>query len=80
MVTLVGISKITQLTGTHAVTIWRWVRDGKFPAPIYLQSRRRWRLAEVLAWLDAQAARPHEPILRGAVAQRAAAVDAGVAQ
>ena len=32
----------------HRVTIWRWVREGKFPAPIKLTAGcSRWRMADV---------------------------------
>lgn len=32
-------------------TIWRWVREGKFPAPIKLGPNcTRWRLSDVQAW------------------------------
>ncbi len=32
-------------------TLWRRVKDGKFPKPVYLPGgQRRWRLADLLAW------------------------------
>ena len=32
-------------------TIWRWVREGKFPTPIKLgQNCTRWKLSDVAAW------------------------------
>ena len=32
-------------------TIWRWRRDGEFPAPYRLGGRTaRWRLSEIEAW------------------------------
>ena len=34
----------------HRVTIWRWVREGRFPAPVKLTPGcSRWRMAEVEA-------------------------------
>ena len=34
-------------------TLWRWVRDGKFPPPIALgPNTRAWRESDVLSWLD----------------------------
>jgi len=34
-------------------TIWRWSKDGRFPAPIKLADRvTAWKLEEVLAWLE----------------------------
>jgi predicted DNA-binding transcriptional regulator AlpA len=32
-------------------TIWRWVREGKFPAPVSLGANvTAWRLSDVEAW------------------------------
>jgi predicted DNA-binding transcriptional regulator AlpA len=44
--------------GVSKMTVHRWLNDpGKgFPKPVYLGRRRYWREAEVVAWLDAQAA------------------------
>ena len=34
----------------HRVTIWRWVREGRFPAPVKLTPGcSRWRMADVEA-------------------------------
>lgn len=38
----------------HNVTIWRWIKQGTFPAPIYFNSRRYWRLSDVQAWIRAR--------------------------
>ncbi len=39
------------------VTIWRWVKDGKFPQPIKLSGNvTAWRAEEVRAFLDQQPA------------------------
>jgi predicted DNA-binding transcriptional regulator AlpA len=35
-------------------TIWRNVRDGKFPQPIKIGDSTRWIESEVDAWLDHQ--------------------------
>ena len=58
---ILRIGDVMQAVGLSRVTIWRWVRDGKFPAPIRLGSRHiGWRSEEVQAWIDA---RP--PVLPG---------------
>ena len=37
--------------GVHRTAIWRWVREGDFPAPVQLSKGcTRWRLANVEAW------------------------------
>ena len=38
--------------GISDMTLWRWVRDGKFPAPIKFNGRNYWRRAD--ARIDAQ--------------------------
>jgi prophage regulatory protein len=42
-------------------TIWRMVRDGRFPAPIQLTtSRIGWRLSSILNWLSERETNPVE--------------------
>ena len=36
-------------------TLWRWVKQGKFPAPIKLSDRSTvWKLTEVMSWLNSR--------------------------
>ena len=36
-------------------TLWRWVRAGKFPAPVQLSSQNiAWRRSDVNAWIAAR--------------------------
>ena len=36
-------------------TLWRMVKDGRFPAPIKLSERvTAWRSQDVLAWVESQ--------------------------
>ncbi len=49
-----GIAEIGRRTGKHPTTIRRWIKDGKFPQPVWIGSRRAWDLAEVEAWIAAQ--------------------------
>ena len=40
-----------------ASTLWRWVRLGRFPAPLKIGPNiSAWRVSDVRAWLQAQAA------------------------
>ena len=34
----------------HRVTPWRWVRDGKLPAPIKINGATRWKLSDIEAF------------------------------
>jgi len=44
--------------GISDMSLWRWLNDPalNFPKPLYIQRRRYWREAEVMAWLEACAA------------------------
>lgn len=44
--------------GISDMSLWRWIKntDLNFPQPIYISRRRYWREADVLAWIEAQAA------------------------
>jgi len=42
--------------GVSDMALWRWLRDEKlgFPRPLRIQSRRFWRLTDLVAWERAQ--------------------------
>ena len=48
--------------GVSDMTLWRWLDNPAldFPRPIYISRRRYWRQADVLAWVEAQAASQFE--------------------
>lgn len=59
---LIRINKLASRPGQMGLvpvcpaTIWRWVKDGKFPAPIRLSGRvTAWEVAKVDAWIQSQA-------------------------
>lgn len=45
--------------GISDMSLWRWINSPglNFPRPIYISRRRFFREAEVLAWIEAQAAK-----------------------
>ena len=45
--------------GISDMSLWRWLNSPEmaFPKPIYISRRRYFREAEVLAWIEAQAAK-----------------------
>jgi len=47
--------QVRELVPVSKVTLWRMVREAKFPAPLRIGRMTMWRRAEVLAWIDAQA-------------------------
>lgn len=40
----------------HYVTLWRWIKDGRFPQPIKLGARLAWTQADVDQWLESRRA------------------------
>lgn len=36
------------LKNGYSATLWRWVRDGKLPPPLYLNRQRVWRASDIL--------------------------------
>ncbi|MEZ9130393.1 helix-turn-helix transcriptional regulator [Vibrio breoganii] len=52
---LLGYKDLCPMLGRNYKTIWGWVRDGKFPAPIKLHNRTLgWRVETVEEWLEEQ--------------------------
>ena len=54
--------EVERRLGVTASTIYRWIREGHFPAPVKLgvgpSGRVRWRAADVDGWLDARGTEP----------------------
>lgn len=48
-------AELLQLIPMDRVTIWRRVRDNKFPAPVRLANRNFWLHSEIAAWMKQQA-------------------------
>jgi prophage regulatory protein len=48
---LVGSAEHVGRLPVHRNTLWRWVREGKFPPPVKLgENTTAWRLEDVEAW------------------------------
>ena len=43
--------EITAITGTSFVTVWDWMRKGKFPPGITVVGKTKWRASEIADWL-----------------------------
>jgi predicted DNA-binding transcriptional regulator AlpA len=63
---LVSTKEVLILTSIRCrSSLWRAVKDGKFPAPKRLGANRNcWELAEIEAWADALPRRDYAPIGR----------------
>lgn len=54
---LIKISQVTQLTALSTSSIYRFIREGRFPKPIKLSERASaWRLEDIEAWIAARVA------------------------
>lgn len=54
-IALLTDKQVAELLSIHQITVWRWVREGKLPAPIKITSgATRWRRADIAAWLNAK--------------------------
>ncbi|XKF14950.1 helix-turn-helix domain-containing protein [Halomonas sp. BLK-85] len=50
-----SVKNLATRYGTHEATIWRWSREGRFPAPVKLAGNlTRWPLSDVESWEQAQ--------------------------
>ncbi|HET8542092.1 MAG TPA: AlpA family phage regulatory protein [Anaeromyxobacter sp.] len=54
----IGIRDVERMTGLHRATIWRKVRGGAFPTPVYVSEKRTWLASEIRTWIGEQAERP----------------------
>lgn len=52
---LIDMKYITHYTGMTDKWFYLLIKQGKFPKPIKLGRTSRWKISELLAWLDEQA-------------------------
>ncbi len=51
----IRLGQVLDLTGVSKTTVWRWVREGRFPKPFKLGLNcSAWRLDEVEQWLSSR--------------------------
>jgi len=53
---LLTVEQVGKQLQVSRYTIWRLCRDGKFPSPVQVGSRRRWRQIDIDAWTAEQRA------------------------
>ena len=50
---LYSIDEVIAYTHISRTTLWRWIRDGRFPEPIRLSPRRRvWKESALQEWMN----------------------------
>ena len=52
MDTLLKLSEVEQIVRLHRSTIYRLMRQGRFPLPLKLSRAVRWRRSELEQWLE----------------------------
>lgn len=51
------INEVEHRLSVSRMSIWRWTKQGGFPAAVYFGSRRAWRESDIVAW---EASRAHQ--------------------
>ena len=51
---LINAREVASILGIGVSTLWRNVRADKIPAPIKVGGATRWRVSEIVAWIEAQ--------------------------
>lgn len=49
--TLITLSELSALLQVHKITIGRWIKAGKIPAPTRIERSYFWTNAEITEWL-----------------------------
>lgn len=55
---LLSKAEVMAITGRSYPTIWKWMRDGKFPRSRIVGDQSMWRSDEVYQWRDTLPLRP----------------------
>ena len=56
---LISRAELRHFVNASDMALWRWVRAGKFPNPVYIGARRYWLATSIEQWL-AERHRPRE--------------------
>lgn len=48
---LVSATELLPFVPFKRSTLWKWVKDGRFPAPVRVSTLTRWRCEDIHAWL-----------------------------
>jgi len=46
----IGITELERRLSVSRCSIWRWTKQGTFPAPAYFGNRRAWLESDISAW------------------------------
>lgn len=48
---LVSATELLPFVPFKRSTLWKWAKDGRFPAPVHVSTLTRWRSEEIHEWL-----------------------------
>jgi len=52
---MLRIAEVLRTTGVSTATLYRWIKDGTFPAPVRLGTNSvGWRESEIRDWLESR--------------------------
>ena len=57
-----GAAEVKRRLSVSDCSLWRWIREGKFPQPSYFGSRRRWLEADIVSWELERRGPPSRPV------------------
>jgi predicted DNA-binding transcriptional regulator AlpA len=53
---LISRAELRQFIDISDMCLWRWLRAGKFPPPVYIGARRFWKATAIAQWLKSKQA------------------------
>ena len=56
---LISRAELRNFVNVSDMCLWRWLRAGKFPAPVYIGTRRFWRSTDLARWLQSKQGAQH---------------------
>ena len=49
---LISRAELRHFVTASDMALWRWLKAGKFPPPVYIGARRFWRSTDIARWLE----------------------------
>jgi predicted DNA-binding transcriptional regulator AlpA len=63
---LISRTELRRFVPISDMGLWRWLRAGKFPRPVYIGARRYWTASSITRWLaDRSAEAKNDATTRG---------------
>ena len=51
---LISRAELREFVSVSDMALWRWIKFGKIPPPIYIGRRRYWRQSDLESWLNSK--------------------------